>query len=229
MTSTLSVPSAAQDLQALEKAWRSLTATSCPNQYNFHMHSVCSDGQLTPAEIVDQAIAIGLKGFAITDHHTLQGYQQAQGYLSRQQNETTRPLPHLWTGIEINGILLDTTVHILAYGFNPDHSAIAPYFNREIPEGDRAAAAVIIDAIHAAGGLAVLAHPARYRRPATELIPAAASLNIDGVEAYYAYDNPKPWVPSQKHTPVVAALGHRHNLWLTCGTDTHGRSLQQRL
>ncbi|MBV5259545.1 PHP domain-containing protein [Synechococcus moorigangaii CMS01] len=229
MTSTLSVPSAAQDLQALEKAWRSLTATSCPQQYNFHMHSVCSDGQLTPTEIVDQAIAIGLKGFAITDHHTVSGYHQAQHYLDQRQNDTAQSCPHLWTGIEINGILLETTVHILAYGFDPNHRAIAPYCDREIPEGDRAAAAVIIDAIHTAGGLAVLAHPARYRRPATELVPAAAALGIDGVEAYYAYDNPKPWVPSQKHTEAMMALGHHHDLWLTCGTDTHGRSLQQRL
>ncbi|MEB3226714.1 MAG: PHP domain-containing protein [Synechococcus sp.] len=229
MTSTLFIPGAAQDLQALEKAWRSLTATSCPQEYNFHMHSVCSDGQLTPREIVDQAIVLGLKGFAITDHHTVNGYHEAQRYLDRHRHHTDQPLPHLWTGIEINGILLETTVHILAYGFDPAHPALSNYCQRLIPEGDCAAAAVIIEAIHTAGGLAVLAHPARYRRPAVELIPAAASLGIDGVEAYYAYDNPKPWVPSQKHTEPMVTLGRDHNLWLTCGTDTHGRSLQQRL
>lgn len=229
MTSTLSVSSAAQDLQALKKAWRSLTVTSCPTQYNFHMHSVCSDGQLTPTEIVDQAIAIGLQGLALTDHHTVSGYYQAQAYLDSQRRHGLQSLPHLWTGIEINGILLETTIHILAYGFEPDHPALMDYRQQLIPGGDRAAAAAIIEAIHAAGGLAVLAHPARYRRPATELIPAAAALGIDGVEAYYAYDNPKPWVPSPKHTEIVTHLGRDHNLWLTCGTDTHGRNLQHRL
>lgn len=229
MTITLSVPSTAQDVPALKRAWRSVTATSCPHEYNFHMHSVCSDGQLTPEEIVEQAITIGLKGFAITDHHTVNGYYAAQTYLEYRQQSQTQPLPQLWTGIEINGILLDTTVHILAYGFDPKHPALKDYRQREIPAGAIAAAHVIIQAIHNAGGLAILAHPARYRRPAHELIPAAAALGIDGVEAYYAYDNPKPWVTSGKHTAKVKDLGQQHNLWLTCGTDTHGRSLQQRL
>lgn len=229
MTSTLSVATAAQDLHALEGAWRTLTPTSCPRHYNFHMHSVFSDGQLTPEQIVDQAIAIGLSGFAITDHHTVNGFWQAQAYLEEQRKSQAQPLPQLWTGIEINGVLLDTGVHILGYGFDPEHPKLEPYRQREIQVGDRAAAQVIVDAIHAANGMAVLAHPARYRRPPQDLVPAAVELGFDGIEAYYAYNNPDPWCSSKKHTATMETMAAQYNLWLTCGTDTHGRNLLQRL
>ncbi|OKH12354.1 PHP domain-containing protein [[Limnothrix rosea] IAM M-220] len=229
MTSTLSVATAAQDVQALKGAWRSITPTSCPLHYNFHMHSVFSDGQLTPEQIVDQAIAIGLSGFAITDHHTVNGFWQAQAYLAEQQKSQTQPVPQLWTGIEINGVLLDTGVHILGYGFDPDHPDLEPYRQREIQQGDRAAAQTIVAAIHQAGGLAVLAHPARYRRPAQDLVPAAVEQGFDGIEAYYAYSNPNPWRSSDKHTAAMQTMGEQYNLWLTCGTDTHGCNLLRRL
>jgi predicted metal-dependent phosphoesterase TrpH len=229
MTYTLSTAIAAQDLQALEEVWRQLTPTSCPHRYNFHMHSVFSDGQLTPEQIIDQAIAIGLEGLALTDHHSVKGYQAAQTYLEQCIDQGLQKIPHLWTGIEINGILLDTGVHILGYGFDPSHPALDNYRKREIQSGDLAAAPVVVSAIHDAGGFAVLAHPARYRRPAHELIPAAADIGMDGIEAYYAYDNPNPWHTSKKHTPQMQILGKKHNLHLTCGTDTHGLNLLQRL
>lgn len=226
MTSTLLTATAAQDLQALTTAWQTITPDSCPQHYNFHMHSVFSDGKLTPEEIVDQAIALGLSGFAITDHHTVKGYLAAQHYLAAQTGES---LPHLWTGIEINGNLLNTVVHILGYGFDPHHEALAHYRKREIQAGERAEAHNIIQAIHQAGGLAILAHPARYRRPPEELIPAAVNLGFDGIEAYYAYDNPDPWRPSPNRTEKIQAIADPYDLWFTCGTDTHGKSLRRRL
>lgn len=229
MTSTVSIPSTARDLASLEKVWLSMTATSCPLQYNFHMHSVFSDGKLTPEEIVEQAIAIGLQGFSITDHHTVKGYYAAQAYLQQKAAEGVGVLPHLWTGIEINGRLLGTGVHILAYGFDPTHAALADYRRREVQAGNKATADTIVRAIHQAGGVAILAHPARYRRSASELVPAAAAINFDGIEAYYAYDNPSPWVTSVKHTSHMEEMGRSHNLLLTCGTDTHGLNLLQRL
>jgi predicted metal-dependent phosphoesterase TrpH len=90
-------------------------------------------------------------------------------------------------------------------------------------------AAAVIAAIQQAGGLAVLAHPARYRLSLVDLIGEAASLGIDGVEAYYAYTNPETWSPCPIHTPMVLDLAHRHGLLTTCGTDTHGRNLLRRL
>lgn len=44
---------------------------------DLHTHTNESDGTLTPAELVDRALAMGLEALAITDHDTLAGYDQA--------------------------------------------------------------------------------------------------------------------------------------------------------
>jgi predicted metal-dependent phosphoesterase TrpH len=219
---------AAQDAVALRKVFGSLTAESCPRSYNFHMHTKHSDGQLVPEALAQQAIDLSLKGFAITDHHQITGNQAAQRYLKSQQ-ALGFAVPQLWTGTEITAQLLDTEVHILGFAFNPEHSAISSYFTGSAPQGDRARAVNVIEAIQHAGGIAVLAHPARYRRSVDELIPAAAMVGIDGVETFYAYNNPKPWTPSPRETQRVAQLQSQYQLLCTCGTDTHGLNLLQRI
>ncbi len=222
---------AAQDKQALKRVWENIQPDSCPCSYNFHMHTIYSDGQLQPEELIKQAIAIGLKGLAITDHHTIGGFQIAQGWMEYLEKESppSTAFPHLWTGVEITSDLLGTEVHILGYAFDPKHPAIEPYLQGEAPGRSDAQAAAVIVAIQQAGGFAVLAHPARYRRPATELIPVVAHLGIDGVETYYAYGNPHPWQASPKQMQQVKQLSATYNLLNTCGTDTHGSNLLRRL
>jgi hypothetical protein len=224
-----SAPLAAQDVFTLRQVFETLTPESCPYSFNFHMHTIYSDGKLQPQELIDQAIDLGLQGLAITDHHSVRGYQAAQQWLEQRQHDHSRLALRLWTGMEINADLLNTEVHVLAYAFDSNHAAIQPYAQEKTAKGDAYHAAQVIAAIHAAGGLAVLAHPARYRRSPAELIPAAACLGIDGIETYYAYNNPTPWQPSPQQTQEVLALGLTYNLLNTCGTDTHGMSLLQRL
>lgn len=221
---------AAHDQQALRQVWQTIGPNSCPYSYNFHMHTTCSDGQLQAERLIQQAASIGLKGLAITDHHTVKGYQLAQSWLEHcQQSSSSTPTPHLWTGVEITANLLGTEVHILGYAFDPEHPSLRPYLQGKAPQDGDAEAAAVIVALQQAGGLAVLAHPCRYRRRATELIPVAAHLGIDGVETYYAYNNPNPWQPSAKETQQVQQLSATYNLLNTCGTDTHGLNLLRRL
>jgi predicted metal-dependent phosphoesterase TrpH len=229
------------DAQILRQVFDSVDAASCPHTYNFHMHTVCSDGKLTPAALMEQVMAIGLQALAITDHHSLRGYHQAKAWLEDWRWRHPTPLgqrktphlgesaPRLFTGVEINALLADTEVHLLGYGFSPHHAAIAPYLQGSAPRGPMKSATTVIQAIQAAGGLAVLAHPARYRVSAEVLITHAAALNIDGIEAYYAYSNPDQWEPCPRHTPQIEALARRHRLLTTCGTDTHGSNLLRRL
>src|SRR5574344_9249 len=47
---------------------------------DLHVHSVCSDGTLTPSELVDYAIEKGLSAFALTDHDTTAGLDEALSY-----------------------------------------------------------------------------------------------------------------------------------------------------
>ncbi|NJN37911.1 MAG: PHP domain-containing protein [Acaryochloridaceae cyanobacterium CSU_3_4] len=217
------------DLDGLQAILRSIDAASCPQTYNFHLHTLHSDGRLQPQQLIQQAIDSGLKSLAITDHHSVEGYWLAVDYLHSQGQTLPQPLPKLWSGIEITSLLLNTQIHILGYGFDPNHPALHPYRQGSAPQGDQAEGEQVIQAIHKAGGLAVLAHPARYRRPAQELVPAAVSLGIDGIETFYCYGNIDPWQPSSSETAVMAQLASQHGLIQTCGTDTHGLDIHRRL
>jgi predicted metal-dependent phosphoesterase TrpH len=218
--------------QRLKQVFQTIDAESCPLSFNFHMHTIHSDGRFRPEALIQQAIAIGLKELAITDHHTLGGYRVAHHWLENwklSQEAQKGSTPYLWSGIEINAALLGTEVHILGYAFKPGHPSLTPYIQRHAATGDDYQVANVIAAIHQAGGLAVLAHPARYKRSHFELVPAVAQLGIDGVETYYAYNNPSPWQPSPRETLQVQQLAATYGLLNTCGTDTHGLSLLQRL
>lgn len=213
----------------LKELFQSITADSCPNTYNFHLHTHHSDGRLHPQQLIQQAIKTGLKDLAITDHHSVNGYWLAVSYLLSQQGISAQPLPKLWTGIEITSILLQTNVHILGYGFDPNHAALEPYLQGTAPTEAKGQAQQVISSIHHAGGLAVLAHPARYRRSVKELVEGAVQLGIDGIETFYCYGNNKPWQPSASQTKALAQLADQYGLLQTCGTDTHGLDIHQRL
>ncbi len=224
---SLSLEELAQDTSKLGKVWEKLTAESCPFHYNFHLHTNCSDGQLTPELLIQQAISIGLKGLAITDHHETKGFWRACQYLEQQQASAQGKLllPHLWTGIEITSVLNGTNVHILGYGFDPQNESLQKYLTGKSPKGKLALAKNVINTLHQAGALVVLAHPFRYRRSAQELIPEAFALGIDGIEAYYGYGNTKPWIPSSERTLIAKQLAKKYDLYSTCGTDTHGSNI----
>ncbi len=216
--------------ELLKQVFQHIDAQSCPQLFNFHMHTVHSDGRLEPSELMSQAIAIGLKGLAITDHHSIDGYQLAQVWLENWKcSHPNTHIPYLWSGAEINANLLDTEVHILAYAFESEHPSMKPYLQKIPVVGKAYQANNVITAIQEAGGLAVLAHPARYKRSHFDLIPAAVDNGIDGVETFYAYSNPKPWKPSIGETQEIQELAAKFNLFNTCGTDTHGLNLLQRL
>lgn len=231
---------ATQDSLLLREVLQSINARSCPRTYNFHMHTNCSDGKLTPAELMSQAVEIGLYGMAITDHHNVKGYRKACQWMedwrwrnpsswSRKRKPGQKALPKLWTGVEITSLLADTDVHILGYAFKLEDEGIQPYIQGSAPKGEDRQAHRVINAIQSAGGIAILAHPVRYRTDEETLINAAAELGIDGVETFYAYDNPKEWRPSPGKTERVQVLAEAHNLLSSCGTDTHGKTLTKRL
>lgn len=214
------------DVGRLKEIFQSVTAESCPHAYNFHLHTLHSDGRLEPQQLVQQAIKAGLASLAITDHHSVDGYWSALELLQAQPSQS---LPQLWTGIEITSKLLETQVHILGYGFDPHHAALQSYLLGSAPAGHQAQANQVITALHEAGGLAVLAHPARYRRSVKELVSAAAQAGMDGIETFYCYGNKDPWEPSPSQTNTLMRLANQHNLLQTCGTDTHGLDICRRL
>lgn len=80
---------------------------------DLHTHSTCSDGTLTPEELVERAVSLGLSGLAITDHDTIEPYGLA---LPRAQELGLELIP----GAEFSTAVGDEPVHLLAYSFRPD-------------------------------------------------------------------------------------------------------------
>jgi predicted metal-dependent phosphoesterase TrpH len=189
---------------------RQVGPDSCPGRLNFHCHTTCSDGSLAPELLAQQALLIGLEHLAITDHHTLAAHERIAAALERHR-QAGAAVPTLWRGVEISCLLEGCLVHVLGLGFSDDHGPLEPYL--------QGAAAV---------GLALLAHPARYRLPHTRLIAAAAEIGLDGAEAFYDYTMGSAWQATPLVCEAIAAdLGQR-GLLLSCGTDTHGLALQGR-
>ncbi len=50
---------------------------------DLHTHSTASDGSETPSALVDKAVDLGLSAFALTDHDTLEGIEEARASAER--------------------------------------------------------------------------------------------------------------------------------------------------
>ena len=61
----------------LRQVLRQLTPACCPGRVNFHCHTLCSDGSLSPLALAQQALDLGLEHLAITDHHSLAAHGPA--------------------------------------------------------------------------------------------------------------------------------------------------------
>jgi predicted metal-dependent phosphoesterase TrpH len=208
----------------LRQIFQQIDDQSCPSRYNFHMHTHFSDGQMTPEELLTQAIQIGLEDLAITDHHSVQGYLQGAAWLAQQPTNL-----RMWIGTEITAHIDNVDIHILGFDFDHEAISLAPYLRGKEADRDFTPAPLVIQAIHQAGGLAVLAHPSRYKLPAPEVVSAVVGWGIDGMEVYYAYRNTNPWLPTPSETAANKAMAERYGLLTTCGTDTHGSNLLVRL
>ena len=203
-----------------------VSADSCPDRLNFHCHTVCSDGSLTPQELIRQASEIGLEHIAVTDHHSVDAFPQMQAWIADQ--DAAQNWPTIWTGIEISAVLQGCLVHVLGLSFRYGDSSLKPYCTGDAAIGEPLRAESVCRAIHAAGGLAVLAHPARYRLSCHDLIDAAAAVGFDGGETWYDYDMKPEWRPTAIICDSIERQLNSLGLLHTCGTDTHGLNLRGR-
>ncbi len=180
---------------------------------------------MQPLDIYKQACSLNLDHLAITDHHSINAYLELKAYFNSKKSESTTKL---WSGIEISSILKGCLVHILGLGFDPKSSFILPYTQGESAIGAALRANKVIEAIHKSNGLAILAHPGRYRLNFKELIDVAFSLGIDGVEVWYDYEFSTKWKVSEVLCNSIQKYCKTYSLLETCGTDTHGYSLLSR-
>ena len=100
---------------------------------DLHTHSCFSDGTCTPAEILEQAAAMGLSAVALTDHNTVEGLPF---FLSAARGNSVEAIP----GVEISTNYGETELHIVGL-FLPE-AAFAPLtavmeaFNRKKEESN---------------------------------------------------------------------------------------------
>ncbi len=94
-----------------------------PARYDLHTHSLRSDGTSTPAEIAAEASALGLAGFALTDHDTADGWDEAREAAAEVGIDF---LP----GMEITTKHDWRSTHLLAYGLDPHHPGLQAALER---------------------------------------------------------------------------------------------------
>jgi predicted metal-dependent phosphoesterase TrpH len=88
-----------------------------PRPIDLHMHTVHSDGVLSPAELLDRVRAAKVSAFSVTDHDTLSGWHEVAKLLVDGD-------PELVAGTELSARIDDDDLHILAYCFDPDDPAL---------------------------------------------------------------------------------------------------------
>ena len=188
---------------------------------NLHIHSTCSDGVLEPKEIIEKAKSKGLKYFSITDHNTLNAYDEIE------------PVEGLITGVEFDCWQKTTLLHILGYGVDTKNeelkalcakdkagttSDLVRFFSRRKPTD-------VIKAIKNAGGVAFLAHPACcWDINLKKMVKELAKMGLDGLELYYPYKRHRGIIKFYTKKQV-ANIAKELNLPVTGGTDAHGQEI----
>lgn len=130
---------------------------------NLHMHTSDTDGRVSQTDALERYLAAGYDAVAITDHWIAKFQSEYKGMV-------------ILSGCEFNTNYRDSAkgvYHILGIGFETAPTGVKP---NDPPQK-------IIDAIHEAGGMAVLAHPAWSLNTPEMILP------LRGVEATEIYNS----------------------------------------
>ena len=127
-------------------------------QYDLQVHTDASPcSRATPTEIVEGAIDADLDGIAITNHDTLNGYDE----VADRAPSSLTVIP----GVEVT----TTQGHLLAL-----------FVEQEPPQADPL---TVIEHVHEQNGLAILSHPFDRLREYYETDLEAIASQVDGIEA----------------------------------------------
>lgn len=86
---------------------------------DLHSHTKCSDGGLTPQELIERAVNFQIDVLAITDHDTVAGLDIAKGYIQEKNYPIT-----LVDGIEISTLWNNFEIHIVGLNIDPSNKAL---------------------------------------------------------------------------------------------------------
>jgi PAS domain S-box-containing protein len=209
---------------------------------NLHCHSNLSDGYLSPEAVAEQLAAAEVRCAALTDHDTVGGLARFRDTLARFGIGTI-------SGLELSAHLHGRDLHLLAYGFDPDHPALAALLQAL---RDPIASATLVDSLkdswsrlrgkEANGGA-----PPAARSGLPEATDAISVIHQAGGRAFLAHPFTLSADPAELdglvaelaalgldglealYTPYPAVarqqlteLAHKHALLISAGTDFHG-------
>ena len=207
----------------LENLLKSLEESDYYKNIDLHIHSNESDGRMNPVDIVKQAKEKGKKYIAITDHNTI------EAYLSTNILSEEIVIPAVEFDCFYKGVL----IHILGYGIDIDNQNIKVLFAKS-KRGRKCKIyralhlrnpQEVIEKIHQAGGIAVLAHPACYWCiNLDKFIQDLKNINLDGLEVYYPYKGLRGIVKFHSKNKVLE-IADKYNMIKTGGSDTHSKKL----
>lgn len=94
-----------------------------PKSYDLHTHSIASDGILSPADLVNLAVARGVEVLALTDHDTLAGLAEAQ-MAADAAGLVLSP------GVEVSVSWGGRTIHIIGLGVDTEDRGLSTGLTR---------------------------------------------------------------------------------------------------
>jgi len=95
-----------------------------PMLFDLHCHSLRSDGQLTPTDLVNRAHERGVTHLALTDHDTINGLHEAK--------QAARSLGlEIINGIEISTVWNGMGIHVVGLNFDVEHPAMLAAIARQ--------------------------------------------------------------------------------------------------
>lgn len=189
------------------------------SKVNLHVHSNFSDGEFEFDKLVEQAKNLNMKYISITDHNSVQGYLTS----------TYKDDEILIKGVEFDCMYNFVLLHILGYGIDPNNKALQAICAQNEQEQKNDLIRLfksrhpkkVINAIHQAGGIAVLAHPCCCNVFSLDnFVKKLVSFGLDGIETCYPYDRLRGVVKfsSSKLPPKLA---QKYSLIQTGGSDEH--------
>ena len=204
---------------------KSIKSTQYYKSANLHIHSKHSDGSETFENLVKQALELKLEHMAICDHNSVRGWQ----------NFDYQKYNFLIPAVEFDCFYKGTLLHILGYGIDPYNQDLLNICAKSKKETQYDIVRLFksrhpkkaIDAIHSAGGIAVLAHPCCcWVINLDSFTKSLKTLGLDGIEVYYPYNRHRGIIKfhSRKH---IKDLAQKYDLVMTGGTDEHNSLIKQ--
>ena len=187
---------------------------------NLHIHTKFSDGEADAVDILNQAKEKGYKKIAICDHNTIEAHKFVKDEILMPAAEFD-----VWCGYVF--------MHLLAYGIDINSEALLSFCAKSKKETELDIVRIfakrdikkLINAIHSAGGIAVLAHPACcWAINLERFVKKLISYGLDGLEVYYPYERHRGIIKFHK-AETVEKIADKYNLIKTGGTDLHKKDL----